>query len=160
MVQLNDNQLDNKKGLKRNDEENKYDENELIRKMQLILFENAALGELLILKSKFIEQMHEKISIQRSMALKIIKKTVDYGIIHQTDRNFANSQKIEFISLKIQVLSHQCLQWVITSLRRDEMTPSESAIKNRTKEAFDFKMTNEQWEAVMKSITTKQTPAS
>jgi hypothetical protein len=39
------------------------------------------------------------------------------------------------------------------------MTPSESAIKNRTKEAFDFKLTNEQWEAVMKSITKMKTPA-
>jgi len=44
------------------------------------------------------------------------------------------------------------LQWVITSLRRDEMTPTETAIKNRTKEAFNFKLQNDYWEAIMKSI--------
>jgi hypothetical protein len=35
-------QLERKKGPRRADEESKFDENELIRKMQLILFENAA----------------------------------------------------------------------------------------------------------------------
>jgi len=34
------------------------------------------------------------------------------------------------------------------------MTPTESAIKNRTKEAFDFKIQNDNWEAIMKSIQT------
>ena len=33
------------------------EENDLMAKMQHILFENAALGDLLILKSKFVEQM-------------------------------------------------------------------------------------------------------
>lgn len=36
----------------------------------------------------------------------MIEKAVNAGIIHQTDRNFANAQKIEFVSLKIQVMSH------------------------------------------------------
>ena len=32
------------------------------------------------------------------------------------------------------------------------MTPTDCAIKNRTKEAFDFKLQNDQWDAIMKSI--------
>ena len=87
-----------------------------------------------------MDQIHQMLNVPESIALQAIDKAVSLSIIHQTDRNFANSQKIEFVSLKIQVLSHQCLQWVITSLRRDEMTPTDSAIKNRTKEAFDFKL--------------------
>lgn len=138
--------------LDRFDEETKENENELVCKMQLILFENAACGDLLNLKTKFMRQMVAKMRISESNALSLIDKAANSGIIHQIDRNFANAQKIEFISLKIQVLSHQCLQWVITSLRRDEMTPTESAIKNRTKEAFDFKISSEQWESLMNSI--------
>ena len=90
--------------------------------------------------------------MQEEQALEALERAFTYGFIHKTDRNFANSQRIEFVSLKIQVLSHQCLQWVITSLKRDEMTPTESAIKNRTKEAFDFKTQSDYWEAVMNSI--------
>lgn len=115
---------------------------------------------MLILKRKFSEQIQEKLLLSSSDASKAIDRAVSYSIIHQTDRNFANAQKIELISLKIQVLSHQCLQWVITSLRRDEMTPTESAIKNRTKEAFDFKLQNDHWEAIMKSIQMTSRSAS
>ena len=36
-----------------------YEENELMGKMQRILFENAALGDLLILRSKFVDCMQK-----------------------------------------------------------------------------------------------------
>lgn len=32
------------------------------------------------------------------------------------------------------------------------MTPTEGAIQARTKEAFDFKLSNEQWDSIMVSI--------
>ena len=128
--------------------------------IQQILFEDAAMGELLILKTRFVDQIIARVSLGHAKALKAVERAVGYGIIHQTDRNFANSKKIEFISLKIQVLSHQCLQWVITSLRRDEMTPTETAIKNRTKEAFNFKLQNDYWEAIMKSIQAPPQPSA
>ena len=74
--------------------------------IQRILFEDAAQGELLILKSKFIEQVVIKTQMDQQKSLKAVERAVGYGIIHQTDRNFGNSKKIEFISLKVQVMSH------------------------------------------------------
>lgn len=104
--------------------------------------------------------MKEKWDYADEKCHNVIERAESHGIVHQTIRNFANSQKIELVSLKIQVMSHQCLQWVITSLRRDEMTPTEAAIKNRTKEAFALKVYDEQWEIIMSSIRAKQaTPA-
>jgi hypothetical protein len=50
------------------------------------------------------------------------------------------------------VLSHESLTWVLTSLKADEMTSSETAIKNRIKEAFMLKMEPQMWMAIIKSM--------
>ena len=34
----------------------------------------------------------------KDSALKAVERAVNYGIFHQTDRNFANAKKIEFIN--------------------------------------------------------------
>ena len=130
-----------------------------MERIQLLLFGLAEHGELLVLKENFIARMKEGLIYSDERCQSVIEKAEAYGVVHQTVRNFANSQKIELVSLKIEVLSHQCLQWVITSLRRDEMTPTEAAIKNRTKEAFALKIYDEQWETIMSSIRAQQPAA-
>jgi hypothetical protein len=35
---------------------------------------------------------------------------------------------LSFISLQLEMISHECLQWVLLSLKRDEMTPTEKAV--------------------------------
>lgn len=140
----------------RNEENRQLDDNEEMKRIQLLLFDLAGHGELLVLKENFISRMKEKWNYSDEKCQSVIERAESHGIVHQTIRNFANSQKIELVSLKIQVMSHQCLQWVITSLRRDEMTPTEAAIKNRTKEAFALKVYDEQWETIMSSIRAQQ----
>lgn len=51
--------------------------------MQLILFSNAAQGDLLILKSKFVQQIVAKeASLDQRLATSAVNRAVDYGIIH------------------------------------------------------------------------------
>ena len=77
-----------------------------MKKIQLLLFNLAKYGELLVLKDNFISQMKGKLKFSDEKCQSVIEKAENYGIIHQTIRNFANSQKIELVSLKILVLSH------------------------------------------------------
>ena len=73
-------------------------------------------------------------------------------IIQKTVRNFSNLKTLCFISLKLDVLSYECLKWVLISLRSNEMTPSERAIQTRIKEAFASKITSEIWNEIVSSI--------
>jgi beta-lactamase class D len=41
---------------------------------------------------------------------------------------------------------------VLTSLRKDEMTPSEKAVQSRIKEAFAFKIPNSLWEFILDAL--------
>ena len=50
--------------------------------IQQILFEDAAMGELLILKTKFIDQIISRVSLDQAKALKAVERAVSYGIIH------------------------------------------------------------------------------
>jgi len=52
----------------------------------------------------------------------------EIGIIQRTIRKFSNLKTLSFISLKLEVISYECLSWVIKSLKLDDMTPSEKAI--------------------------------
>ena len=59
---------------------------------------------------------------------------------------------LSFLSLALDLISHECIHWVLTSLRNDEMTPSERAIQSRIKEAFAFKIPAPLWECIMESF--------
>ena len=63
---------------------------------------------------------------------------------------------LSFISLLLEIITHECITWVLTSLRKDEMTPTERAIQSRIKEAFAFKITTPLWEYIMESFHNKE----
>jgi len=55
-------------------------------------------------------------------------------------------------------MSNESLTWVLTSLKADEMTSSETAIKNRIKEAFMLKMEPQMWNSIIKSMQQNKLP--
>ena len=62
---------------------------------------------------------------------------------------------MSFISLRLDIITHECITWVLASLKRDEMTPTERAIQSRIKEAFAFKIGPTLWEYMMESLLNK-----
>ena len=63
---------------------------------------------------------------------------------------------LSFISLQLEIITHECITWVLTSLRNDEMTPTERAVQSRIKEAFAFKITTPLWDCMVESLTNKE----
>ena len=73
------------------EEESKLDENEEMKRIQLLLFDLAKHGELLVLKENFISQMKDKLDYSEEKCHSVIERAETHSIIHQTIRNFANS---------------------------------------------------------------------
>jgi hypothetical protein len=67
---------------------------------------------------------------------------------------------LSFISLQLEIISHECLSWVLTSLKKDEMTPTERAIQSRIKEAFAFKIASSLWDFIIESIDNNENKGS
>lgn len=59
---------------------------------------------------------------------------------------------LSFISLQLEIVTNQCLVWVLGSLKKDQMTPTERAIQSRIKEAFAFKISTSLWECISSAI--------
>ena len=113
------------------------------------MFEESARGVLLMPVEKVQNLITERVGNED---LTVLDKAEDMGIIHKTLRNFPNTRTLTFVSLRIEVLSRQCLTWVLTSLQRDQMTPIEIAVKNRIKEAYAFKISNQHWDSIVSYI--------
>jgi len=73
-------------------------------------------------------------------------------VIHLTTRNFADIKTVTFVSLRLEVISRECLLWVSLTLRQDEMTPTERIIQSRMKEAFAFRVTVEEWATFVEAV--------
>jgi len=133
--------------------------------LQKELFDFARKGDLLIdyetFKSSLISKHQFKgtvtpfrlifISLDKQCR-DLINLAEEQGIIHQTKRNFANMRTLSFVSLQLDLISHECIHWVLCSLRNDEMTPTERAVQSRIKEAFAFKISSALWECFMESL--------
>jgi hypothetical protein len=61
-------------------------------------------------------------------------------------------QTLCFVSLQLDVISYECLQWILHSLKKDEMSPTERAVQSRIKEAFAFKISAPLWDSLLEAI--------
>ncbi len=61
-----------------------------------------------------------------------------------------------FVSLQLDMISHECITWVLTSLKLDEMTPTERAVQSRIKEAFAYKISTPLWDSILDSISLRK----
>ena len=87
-----------------------------------------------------------------SECYRLIGSAKDQGIIHETRRNFASMKTLSFISLQLEIISHECVHWVLQSLKKDEMTPTEKAVQSRIKEAFAFKIPSTLWDYILEDL--------
>ena len=137
--------------------------------IQKLLFEFAEQGQLLIQKDEFMQELRASLRRRKLVASTspslgscvsdsnipihdIMRLAEDYGILQKTIRKFSHLKSLTFLSLHLEVISYECIGWVITSLREDEMTPTERSIQCRVKEAFALKVESSIWELAMSKL--------
>lgn len=55
-------------------------------------------------------------------------------------RKFGDSEPIFYVSLKLKLVSIEAIFWILFSICRDKMTPSEKLVFSRIKECFGLKI--------------------
>ena len=111
-------------------------------------------GELLIQKPRFLDILAKLMKNSTfSECEAAMREAEQLNIIHVTIRKFEGyPERQEFISLNLEYLSLESMTWVLKSIRKDAMTPTEKIILSRIKECFRLKITPKQWEKVLISI--------
>jgi hypothetical protein len=96
--------------------------------LQEFLFTLAEDGKLLILDSEFAQLYSEHTALSTHEIEKVLDQAELENIILKTRRDFVKFKSLCFISLKLEIVSHQCITWILKSLKMDEMAPTEKAI--------------------------------
>ena len=84
-------------------------------------------GILLILEEEFTSTIAYRLP-NKSLIPNLLEIALKEGIIQRTLRKFTNFKTVSFISLMLQIVSHESLCWTIKSLKKDEMSPTSKAI--------------------------------
>lgn len=69
----------------------------------------------------------------------MFSKLIDKGWILKTNRLF-NDKEISFFSMGIKTITYENLFWVVKSIQRDLITPTERLVVSRVKECFGIKL--------------------
>ena len=123
-----------------------------LMELQRLLRVTAAEGTLMVESSELVAKLFSEMSFKKEFQIRsFLGKAENLGIIHLTKRQFG-AKIISFYSMKLEILSLECLTWVLRSLRRDEMCPNERAVQSRIKEAFAYKIPALLWEKILEAV--------
>ncbi|CAD8140976.1 unnamed protein product [Paramecium pentaurelia] len=83
--------------------------------------------------------------------LEFFNQILDKGWISKKIRNF-NGTKINFYALAVKKLTYENLFWVIKSIKKDLITPTERLVQSRIKECYGFKYSRYEWNHIINYI--------
>lgn len=118
------------------------------------LYELASDG-IIILENKDLEKQLIGNSLQHVTPIEFakgIKGAEEKNLIIITKRQIISNPEKEYISINLPVVSLESVIWILKSLERDEMTPTERSVQSRFKESFGIKINTQEWEKTMKAI--------
>jgi hypothetical protein len=126
--------------------------NELAVKLQLYLKSKAQIGEIIIQIDHLLNQLSKLDEWKNIKIDDIIKAGVAESIFCFNEVKYSKDKSINLISLKLKKISAECIFWVLKSLEKDEMTPTDRVIQSRIKESFSIKLQAMQWEDIVQVL--------
>ncbi|CAD8048790.1 unnamed protein product [Paramecium primaurelia] len=87
--------------------------------------------------------------------LELFQKLIDKDWISKTTRLF-NDIAINFYALSVKKLTYENLVWIIRSIKRDLITPTERLVQSRIKECYGLKYNRIEWELIMNQLKSQK----
>lgn len=119
-----------------------------------ILREEAECGRVSVEKSEMIEKIMLKNKIGCEQASQLLDDAVKKGLV------CVNSYRIKeknfvFFSLRVGEIGLEVVNWVVNSLKYDELTPNKRNIVNRLEKVFKLKVDKECWAGIRRKMCSK-----
>ncbi|CAK66595.1 unnamed protein product (macronuclear) [Paramecium tetraurelia] len=87
--------------------------------------------------------------------LEFLSQILDKGWIFKTIRIF-NGSILNFYALAVKTLTFENLFWIIKSLKKDLITPTESSVQSRIKECYGLKYKRKEWNLIINQIKSEK----
>lgn len=123
---------------------------DITRKLMVSL---AKQGDLMIPKNQFNEKLREEmLEFKISLTDEILNSLKVNKVIHITTRKFGEWGNFDYVSMFLDEISIESLDWCLRSLRKDRMTPREKLVYSRLKECFGVNLSNQDWRGHLKYL--------
>lgn len=122
-------------------------------KIQMGLKTLAEDGQLMVDYSFFLKKMVEILETNDLYAQNILLKAADLNIINISNRQMTQKHSLNFVGLKIVILSCENIYWALKSQVLDRITLTETVQQHRIKESIGFKVTNKSWKEIINQFT-------
>ena len=129
-------------------EEPKVQKNSYMEVIISYLKDEAIKGNVLIDLAEFLQVIGYKLKIEIEEVGKLLETAEKSRIVFISCKEFDKTTS-NYVSLRVENCSLECLTWTLRSLCVDEMLPSEKAIQARMREVFDYKPTPAEWQTLL-----------
>ncbi|CAD8132313.1 unnamed protein product [Paramecium octaurelia] len=102
-----------------------------------------------------IELLINQSQIYVKNLLEFLNQILDKGWILKTIR-ILNGSTINFYALAVKNLTFENLFWIIKSLKKDLITPTERLVQSRIKECYGFKYKRNEWDLIINQIKSEK----
>jgi hypothetical protein len=110
-------------------------------------------GDLMIPKNQFNEKLREEmLNFKITLTDEILNYLKINKVIHVTTRKFGEWGNFDYVSMFLEEISIESLDWCLRSLRKDRMTPREKLVYSRLKECFGVNLSNQDWRGHLKYL--------
>ena len=123
---------------------------ELGRYIQSELYKLAIQGDLVLLKERFAKIISETVTKKFNRKTSdVLDKANQVGILHTTVRTYADGQIATYIGLQLEIITVESLGWIVRSIKKDAMAPTEKLVLSRIKECFALKLSADTWKNLL-----------
>ena len=135
-----------------------FQEQELAAKTFEILIKRTKKGFPMTLMEELVQELEsrgcfpgQRLQIEE----KLEKICQSEKIFNFTIRKFGMSKMEKYLSLGLSNISVEALGWIVQSIKKDQMQPSQSLIHSRIKEYFGIKIGQKEWKKFVENLTPK-----
>ena len=135
--------------------ENFYCVAEKQRIAQDVLREEAGFGKVAIEKNEMIDKIMLKYRIGSEQAAKALENEIKMGEVIQNI--FKIKEKVfRVCSLKVENVAWEVVEWVVKSLKFDELASTKKNIVNRLEKVFKLRVNKETWNGIKRKMSSEK----
>ena len=117
-----------------------------------VLAEEAQFGKILVEKSELVEKVSNKLRCSFEHCCKLLNVARDLRIVNQISMKI-NELNLVFYSVRVSQISPDIMEWVLNSLKSEEITPTKQVIKTRLSKVFNLYIPNSSWKSINRTLT-------
>jgi hypothetical protein len=121
--------------------------NKILNQIYEMIAEEARFGKIMVERCEFIEKVSGRFQCTYEDSSRVIEFARDRWVVNQISIKI-NEKVLIFFSLRVSQVSPKVLEWVLKSLKLEELAPTKHMISTRLSKVFNLTLTKQVWRSL------------